>query len=42
MNVEPGWNFAKYLLDGDSNCVKFYGDIVEPNACVREIEALLA
>ena len=42
MNVEPDWNFAKYLLDGDSNCVKFYGDIVEPNACVREIEALLA
>ncbi len=42
MNEEPAWNFARYLLDEDSNCVKFYGHEVEPNDCVRDIEALLA
>ena len=39
---EPAWNFAKYLLDGSGNFVKFYvHNAVEPTDLLPDIEALL-
>lgn len=40
-DAEIKWNFAKYLLDGQGNVVKFYEHEVEPQTMLAEIEPLL-
>ena len=36
------WNFAKYLLDGQGNAIKFYHHEVDPGTLMADIEQLLS
>ena len=38
---EIKWNFAKYLVDGNGNVVKFYEHGVDPETMMADIEPLL-
>ena len=38
---EISWNFAKYLLNGQGQVVKFFAHGVDPNDMMTDIEPLL-
>ncbi len=41
-NIEQiGWNFGKFLVDGQGNFIKYYEPQTQPNQIAADIEKLL-